>query len=69
MSVQYIPPYIPLYIVKLGYTGVYLFFFSALKHRLWVLVTTALARRCLRVHTIHGQSASALLNKTEHTFY
>ena len=34
------------YIVKLGFTGVYIIFLiSAQKHRLWVLVRTALARR------------------------
>ena len=34
------------YIVKLGFTGVYIIFLiSAKKHRLWVLVRTASARR------------------------
>ena len=34
------------YIVKLGFTGVYIFFLIfALKHRLWVLVSTASMRR------------------------
>ena len=34
------------YIVKLGFTGVYIIFLiSAQKHRLWVLVRTASARR------------------------
>ena len=34
------------YIVKLGFTGVYIIYLiSAQKHRLWVLVRTALARR------------------------
>ena len=34
------------YIIKLGFTGVYIFFFFfALKHRLWVLVRTASLRR------------------------
>ena len=34
------------YIVKLGFTGVYIIFLiSAQKHRLWVLVRTALGRR------------------------
>ena len=34
------------YIVKLGFTGVYIIFFiSAQKHRLWVLVRTASLRR------------------------
>ena len=37
-----------LYIVKLGFTGVYIIFLiSAQKHRLWVLVRTASARRFL----------------------
>ena len=35
-----------IYIVKLGFTGVYIIFLiSAEKHRLWVLVRTASARR------------------------
>ena len=34
------------YIVKLGFTGVYIIFLiSAQNHRLWVLVRTALPRR------------------------
>ena len=34
------------YIVKLGFTGVYIIFLiSAQKHRLWVLVRTALSTR------------------------
>ena len=34
------------YIIKLGFTGVYIIFLiSAQKHRLWVLVRTALSRR------------------------
>ena len=34
------------YVVKLGFTGVYIIFlFSAQKHRLWVFVGTASARR------------------------
>ena len=34
------------YVVKLGFTGVYIIFLiSAQKHRLWVLVRTASARR------------------------
>ena len=38
------------YIVKLGFTGVcIIFLISAQKHRLWVLVRTALSRRFLRV--------------------
>ena len=42
------------YIVKLGFTGVYIIFLiSAQKHRLWVLVRTALSRRFSRVPTIY----------------
>ena len=42
------------YIVKLGFTGVYIIFLiSAQKHRLWVLVRTALSRRFLRLPTIY----------------
>ena len=42
------------YIVKLGFTGVYIIFvISAQKHRLWVLVRTASARRFKREPTIY----------------
>ena len=42
------------YIVKLGFTGVYIIFvISAQKHRLWVLVRTASTRRFYRVPTIY----------------
>ena len=41
------------YIVKLGLKGVYIFFISAQKHRLWVLVRTASAGRFWRVPTIY----------------
>ena len=42
------------YIVKLGFTGVYIIFLiPAPKHRLWVLVRTALPRRFYRVPTIY----------------
>ena len=42
------------YIVKLGFTGVYIIFLiSAQKHRLWVLVRTISLRRFWRVHTIY----------------
>ena len=42
------------YIVKLGFTGVYIsFLISALKHRLWVPVRTASPRRFKRVPTIY----------------
>ena len=45
------------YIEKLGFAGVYLFFlFFAPKHRLWVLVRTASARRFLRAPTIYVSS-------------
>ena len=47
------------YIVKLGFTGVYIIFLtSALKHRLWVLVRTASPRRFYRVPTIYILSRS-----------
>ena len=32
-------------IVKMGFTGVYIFSFFALKHKMWVLVRTASVRR------------------------
>ena len=38
------------YIVKQGFTGVYLFLISAQKHRLWVLVRTALLNVLTRTH-------------------
>ena len=42
------------YIVKLGFTGVYvILLISAQKHRLWVLVRTASPRRFKRVPTIY----------------
>ena len=42
------------YIVKLGFTGVYIIFLIfPQKHRLWVLVRTASPRRFLRVPTIY----------------
>ena len=42
------------YIVKLGFTEVYIIFLiSAQKHRLWVLVRTASPRRFQRVPTIY----------------
>ena len=42
------------YIVKMGFTGVYIIFLiSTQKHRLWVLVRTASARRFLRAPTIY----------------
>ena len=40
------------YIVKLGFTGVYIIFLiSAQKHRLWVLVRTASTIDCVLVRT------------------
>ena len=45
MSVQFIPPYTPLFYSKTGvYRGIHFLVF-ALKHRLWVLVRTASLRR------------------------
>ena len=42
------------YTVKLGFTGVYIIFLiSAQKHRLWILVRIASARRFYRVSTIY----------------
>ena len=42
------------YILKLGFTGVYIcFLIFALKHSLWVLVRTALLRKFKRVATIN----------------
>ena len=47
------------YIVKLGFTGVYIIFLIfAQKHRLWVLVRTASPRRFWRVPTIYVLSKS-----------
>ena len=40
------------YIVKLGFTGVYIFSYFPLKHRLWALFRTASLRRFLRVPSI-----------------
>ena len=45
------------YLVKLGFTGVYIIFLiSAQKHRLWVLVRTASPRRFWRVPIIYDLS-------------
>ena len=41
------------YIVKLGFTGVYIFLIFDLKHRLWILVRTASLRRFYRIPTIY----------------
>ena len=41
------------YMVKLGFTGVYIFSYFSLKHRLWVLIRTASLRRFRRVPTIY----------------
>ena len=40
-----IPSY-TIYIVKLGFTGVYTFFYFAPKHRLWVLLRTCTHNPC-----------------------
>ena len=50
-------------IVKLGFAGIYIIFLiSAQKHRLWVLVRTALARRFYRVPTIYVLNRSMKKN-------
>ena len=41
------------YVVKLRFTEVYLFLIFDPKHRLWVLIRTALERQFLRVPTIN----------------
>ena len=38
------------YILKLGCTGVYIFLIFALKHRLWVLISTASLSQCLNTN-------------------
>ena len=56
------------YIVKLGFTGVYInLLISALKHRLWVLVRTASPRRFERVPTIYtpGRNIYIYIKKSE----
>ena len=54
MSVKCIPPYTPLLYRKTGICRVIpIFLIFAQKHRLWVLVRTASARRFLRVPTIY----------------
>ena len=54
MSVYYISPYTPLLYSKTGVCrGITIFLIFASKHRLWVLVRTASARRFLRVPTIY----------------
>ena len=53
------------YIVKLGFTGIYFcFLFFALKHRLWVLVRTALLKRFKRVPPIYDMSKTMEVVKT-----
>ena len=57
------------YIVKLGFIGVYIIFLiSAQKHRLWVLVRTALMRRFSRVPTIFVLSRNKKKYQSE-SFY
>ena len=52
------------YIVKLGLTGVYMFFLIfAIKHILWVLVRTASMRRFKRVPTIYVLSKNMKIVK------
>ena len=47
------------YIIKLGFTGVYIIFLVCVqKHRLWVIVRTASPRRFKRVPTIYDLSKS-----------
>ena len=54
------------FIVKLGFTGVYIIFLiSAQKHRLWILVRTASPRRFWRVPTIYVLSR----NKKKYQFF
>ena len=54
------------YIVKLGFTGVFIFFDFTLKHRLWVLVRTASVRRFKRVPTIYVLSKNKNIIKNFH---
>ena len=55
------------YIVKLGFTEVYIIFLIfARKHKLWILVRTASPRRFLRVPTIYVLSRNM---KKYHFFY
>ena len=63
-----IDPFKPhFYIVKLGFTGVYIIcLISAQNHRLWVLVRTASPRRFSRVPTIYVLSRNV---KTNRVFY
>ena len=55
------------YTVKLGFTGVYNnFLISAQKHRLWVLVRTALLRRFLKAPSIFILSKNMKTTKCFH---
>ena len=52
------------YIVKLGFTGIYIIFhISAQKHRFWVLARTASPRRFLRVPTIYVLSRNMKISE------
>ena len=52
------------YILKLGYTGVYIIFLiSTQKHRLWVLVRTALLRWFSRVPTMYALSRNVKISE------
>ena len=54
MSVKCVPPQTPLLYSKTGVgSGIPIFLIFAPKHRLWVLVRTASARRFYRVPTIY----------------
>ena len=54
------------YIIKLAFTGVYVFLIFAPKHRLWVLVRSASVRRFLRVPTIYVLSKNKKNIKSFH---
>ena len=57
MSVKCVPPQTPLLYSETGVCrGIPIFLIFAPKHRLWVLVRTASARRFLRVPTIYALS-------------
>ena len=50
------------YIVKLGFTGAYIFLIFALKHGLWILVRTTSLRRFERVPTSYVSSKNKKKN-------
>ena len=59
-----------LYIVKLGFTGVYIIFLlSAQKHRLWVLVRTASPRQFYWVPTIYVLSRNMKNTRIFYLFF